>query len=169
MKKLIILFPFLLACGILSAQSGPAIGELPERFDTLAAVIIVNHFPSPVYASTPANQKFKYYWKHTTSVFSPEVEITIDAFGAYIYYNDQWNLRAAYDRKQFSKWFDCKNGILIPGQPYTFPQNWRTDNRLNGGWAMWYFIGSAPDGKKVYGLGKLHTVGTTYTDSDQKQ
>lgn len=45
------------------------------------------------------------------------------------------------------------------GQPYTFKDNWRTDNSLRGGWAMWYFIGKTSTNQMVYGVGKLHTIG----------
>lgn len=145
----------------LAAQS-PEDAPLPERFQNLDASLLVNHFPSPLYATTDPDSKFDYQWKHTTSVMSPAEDVQITSCGAYIFYNDQWNLRVEFDVKDFSKLFDCKKGYMKKGQPYTFKDNWRTQNSLSGGWAMWFFIGKTTTGKEVYGVGKLETIGELY-------
>ena len=136
--------------------------SLPEVIDTIEQELLVNHFPNPVNATTDPEGDFKYYWKHTTSVLSPKSSIKVTQCGAYIYYNDQWNLRVEYDGKTFAKRFHCKNANMNAGQPYTFPQNWRTDNRLLGGWALWYVIGKTASGKTVGGYGIIETAGQIY-------
>lgn len=132
---------------------------LPERFNNLKEVLLVNHFPNPVYATTDQDSDFQYQWKHTTSVLSVQEAIQIESCGAYIFYNNQWNLRVDYEPKECAKLFDCPKAHMKKGQPYTFKDNWRTDNALRGGWAMWYFIGKTDSGEQVYGVGKIETVG----------
>ncbi len=162
MRPLLFLFCHF-SCLLCVAQT-PLDAPLPNRFDGLQPYLQINHFPTPVYATTDKDVKAQYQWKHTTSVLSPAQNIQIDACGAYIFYNKQWNLRVNYDTKQCAKLFDCKKGKMKKGQPYTFKDNWRTDNRLYGGWAMWYFIGTSETGEKVYGVGKLDTVGELFKD-----
>ena len=133
---------------------------LPAKFDNLKEALMVNHFPQTVYASTDESVKSNYQWKHTTSIMSLRASVTVIEFGAYIFYNNQWNLRTTMKPKQFDKLFDTKKGKLKAGQPYTFKDNWRNNDQLFGGWAMWYFIAINEAGEKVYGVGKLKTVGS---------
>ena len=138
----------------------PATAPLPDKFKDLPEVLSVNHFPSPVYASEDADRSdFQYFWKHNTAVMATGSDVEVLECGAYIFYNDQWNLRVSHDGQTFADLFNCPQGILKKGEPYTFPNNWRTDNRLFGGWAMWYVIGTDGDGRRVFGVGKLETVG----------
>lgn len=140
----------------------PLDAPLPEKFADLEPMITVDHFPSPVLASTDPNEPGTYFWKHTTTVFSPSSNIQIEEGGAYIFYNNQWNLRVSYTSKEFSKFFNIPKAMMKAGEPYSFVENWRRDTRLYGGWAMWYVIGKTEDGKRVYGIGKLDTVGELY-------
>lgn len=141
------------------AQS-PLEAPLPERFGGMEAALLVHHFPATVYATTDSDRKdFLYFWKHNTAVLSPSEEVVVLECGAYLFYESRWNLRISYPPKKFSRLFDCPGARLKPGQPYTFTDNWRTDNRLSGGWAMWYVIGQNEAGKKVYGVGRIETVG----------
>ena len=157
MRNLVI-FLFL-STTFLSAQTALD-APLPEPLNKLSTGIQANHFPSPVYASEDKSQNdFKYFWKHNTAVLATSSDIQITECGAYIFYNEQWNLRVKYTAKDFAKLFNCPKGKLKQGQVYTFPDNWRTDNRLFGGWAMWYFIGTNADGEEVCGYAKLETKG----------
>jgi len=45
------------------------------------------------------------------------------------------------------------------GEPYAFIKNWRVGPKLFGGWAMWYVIGTTDSGERVFGVGRLDTVG----------
>lgn len=151
-----------LSIGSLAAQS-PQDAPLPEPLQELEAALVASHFPNPVYATTDDRQKdFLYFWKHNTTVLSPAEDVQIEECGAYLFYNNQWNLRIRYGSKDFASLFNCPRGKMKKGQPYTFPDNWRTDNRLSGGWAMWYFIGTTASGKRVCGYEKLDTVGAVY-------
>ena len=135
---------------------------LPSKFEGLEAFLTVDNFPNPVLASTDPDEPNTYFWKHTTTLFSPTEDIIIEEGGAYIFYNNQWNLRVAMSAKEFSKLYDIPKGKMKAGQPYCFVDNWRSDSRLYGGWAMWYVIGKTKTGKRVYGVGKLDTVGKLY-------
>ena len=157
MKKEIIFLLMVFFAVRLAAQT-PQTAPLPERFDGLKESLLVNHFPNPVHPTTDDDSKYNYLWKHTTSVMSLEDEIQIEACGAYLFYNDQWNLRVNYPVKDFAKLFDCKKGVMKKGQPYTFKDNWRSSDSLFGGWAMWYFIGTNEAGEKVFGIGRIDTT-----------
>jgi len=136
--------------------------DLPLKLRNLSNIIEVNHFPSPVKASKEIENPGIYFWKHNTALLSPAQDIKIEEGGAYIFYNNQWNLRVTYSAKEFSKLFNIPEGKLQAGEPYTFSKNWRTDSRLLGGWAMWYVIGTNAEGKRVCGFGILETAESTY-------
>jgi len=160
------LFLMFLSLSTLTFCQSPQVAPLPSKFDSLKATLLVNNFPTTIYASQDADEKSKYQWKHTTSVMSINSDIQITDFGAYIFYNKQWNLRVSMGKKDFSKRFGGKKGKMKKGQPYTFKDNWRHDNRLLGGWAMWYFIGTNDKGETVYGVGKIETVGELVENSN---
>lgn len=162
MFRLSILLSFILySSGIL--RQTPLDAPLPEKFNGMQELIRVNHFPSPVLA-TPIIEKQDtlYLWKHNTSVLSEKEDLELMECGAYIFYNNQWNLRASYAPQFFIKNFNCPKATLKRGQVYTFVDNWRTDARLRGGWAMWYFIAKTSSGEMVFGLERLDTVGEVY-------
>lgn len=140
------------------AQKAPP-RPFPEKLTQLPRELWVHHFPSPVHASLdPARKDYTYFWKHTTSVLSPREPVEVIEFGAYIYYQARWNLRTSFAPGPFARWFDCSKALLKAGQPYTYKDNWRTDNRLQGGWALWYVIGQKADGTRVVGYEALETT-----------
>lgn len=165
MKTLLLILLSFLGHSILAQSISPTSAPLPDKFDDLEALVEMTHFPSPVMASTDCDEPGTYFWKHTSTVFSPNENLTVLEGGAYIYYNDQWNLRVAMPAKEFSKHFNIPKGEMKAGQPYTFVDNWRRDASLRGGWAMWYIIAETASGEKVYGVGKLDTVGSLYKKS----
>lgn len=152
-KGIFLLVSLLIASSIFSQTALDA--PLPDKFKGLKNALLVSHFPAIVYASEDADEKKAYQWKHTTSVMSTQSAIQVTECGAYIFYNQQWNLRVSMTTKDFSKLFNCKKGKMKKGQPYTFKDNWRHDNQLRSGWAIWYFIGINEAGETVYGVGKL--------------
>ena len=163
MKSLLLsVLTLILSLGVVTAQT-PQDAPLPPSLQELEASLMANHFPSPVYASTDNSRTdFEYFWKHNTSVVSPVENVQVEECGAYIFYNARWNLRVRYGVEDFASLFNCPQGKMKGGQPYTYTDNWRTDNRLMGGWAMWYVIGTTASGKRVCGYGKLETVGKLY-------
>ncbi len=162
MKKWNLLIISLFGCLVLAAQTPEETAPLPTKLAELRPAIQVQHFPSPVLASQDVDQPGFYFWKHNTTIFSPASDIQIVEGGAYIYYNDQWNHRITYSKKEFAKLFGVPKGKMKAGEPYTLVENWRKDSRLYGGWAMWYLIGELPSGERVCGIGKLDTVGELY-------
>lgn len=159
-RHLILLFGLWLS--LPAYAQAPLHAPLPEKLDGLPQSITIHHFPNPLYATTDADEPGIYFWKHNTAVLSKTSDLQIEEFGAYIFYNDQWNRRVSYEAKQFDKWFGTKKSKLKAGQPYTFSENWRRDTRLAGGWAMWYVIGTNEAGERVCGIGKLETIGELY-------
>jgi len=163
MKKSILLLLCFWGTIYLTAQSAAEKAPLPEKLAELRQGLQVEHFPNPVLASTDPDEPGTYFWKHNSTLFSPTEDATIVEGGAYLYYNDQWNLRVSMSAKEFSKLYGVQKGKMKAGQPYTFVDNWRRDSRLYGGWAMWYVIAELPSGERVCGYGKLDTVGELYS------
>lgn len=153
-----------LCAGLQAWGQAPAEAPLPGLLADLPRELVVHHFPSPTYASEDPDQTtYRYFWKHITTVLSPGEAIAVTGCGAYIFYDGRWNLRVRHTPKEFARLFHCRKARLKAGQPYTFPDNWRTDNRLTGGWALWYVIGQTEDGRTVCGYAALETVGEWIT------
>ncbi len=133
----------------------PTNEPLPEKLQNLSVEIEVMHFPKE---NDPIKIKRKYYWKHATAILSKKSDIKIVEFGAYLFYNQQWNLRKSYDLKDLDKNFGTKKQILRQGQPYVWANNWRIGDQLFGGWAMWYFIGTNDKGDTICGYETINTT-----------
>ena len=129
--------------------------SLPEKIQGLRQAIDVIHFPKE---TDPIKINGTYYWKHLTSIISTEGQMEIVAFGAYIYYNDQWNLRREYPLKDLDKTFGTKKQIMNQAEPYTWTKNYRSGTELFGGWALWYFIGETATGETVCGYATINTT-----------
>ena len=161
MKKLWIGLSCLLGTFLVIGQTALD-APLPEKFKGLTEIILVDNFPNPVKATTYKSEPNNFFWKHTTTLLSLTENITIEEGGAYLFYNDQWNLRIAYKPKKFAKLFHIPKGKMKKGEPYAFVENWRVGPKLFGGWAMWYVIGRTDSGERVFGVGRLDTVGEVY-------
>lgn len=157
MKTLMFLLGVLLL-GTANAQvqySNPENEPLPEKLQTLRRAILVNSFPQKI---DPIKINEQYFWKHNTAILSKESEIEIIEFGAYLFYNNKWNLRKSYSLKDLDKNFGTKKQRLKRAQPYTWNNNWRVGPKLFGGWAMWYFIGKTSSGELICGYEKIETT-----------
>ena len=133
----------------------PPEGEIPDALKNIPKGIEVMHFPK---INDPVKIKDTYYWKHATGILSKNDTLTVTEFGAYLYYNDQWNLRKTYRLKELDQFFGTKKQVLPQGQPQVWTKNWRVGNQLYGGWALWYFIGKDSSGKTVCGYATIHTT-----------
>ncbi|OZV69308.1 hypothetical protein [Winogradskyella aurantia] len=133
----------------------PPQNSLPEKLKDLTVAIEVMHFPKE---NDPIKIGDSYYWKHATAILCKSNEITITEFGAYLFFNDKWNLRKTYGLKDLDKNFGTKKQVMQQGQPYVWADNWRVEKQLFGGWAMWYFIGRTPNGNTVCGYASINTT-----------
>jgi hypothetical protein len=133
----------------------PPQNSIPKKLIGIDVAIDVIHFPKE---NDPIKIDDNYYWKHATAILCKESEVTITEFGAYLYYNDSWNLRKSYELKELDKNFGIKKQIILQGQPYVWASNWRVSNQLFGGWALWYFIGKTTNGKTVCGYATINTT-----------
>ena len=133
----------------------PPTDLIPEKLKDLRRAIEVIHFPK---TNDPIKIDNTYYWKHMTSVLCKESEIEVIEYGAYIYYNNQWNLRRSYPLNELDETFGTKDQKMSQAQPYTWPKNYRIGESLFGGWALWYFIGKTSTGETVCGYETIHTT-----------
>ena len=155
MKKLLYLLCLCTAPLLAQVQYGtPLKDEIPEELKKYSRELEVHHFPQEVH---PIQIDKNYYWKHNTAVMSPQEPAEIVEFGAYVYYNNQWNLRKKYDLKEFDKLFGSKKRTLLATQPYTWNDNWRVGPQLFDGWALWYFIAKTKSGRTIIGFQSLYT------------
>ena len=141
----------------------PTNEPLPEKLQGLRRAIEVVHFPKE---NDPIKIDDTYYWKHMTSILCKESEIRITDYGAYLFYNGQWNLRQAYELKELDKSFGTKKQLMQQAEPYTWTKNWRVGDKLFGGWALWYFIGETADGEIVCGYETIETTATLLTSKN---
>jgi hypothetical protein len=147
---------FLIQLSFAQVDYGTPYGDsLPEKLQHLNIEIEVMHFPKE---NDPIKIKDKYYWKHATAILAKKSKVKIIEYGAYLYYNNTWNLRKLYDLKELDKTFGTKKQVLQQGEPYVWTKNWRIDNRLFGGWAMWYFIGINDEGETICGYETINTT-----------
>ncbi len=158
MRSLILII-LLATTSIAQAQrdwTGPKGNEpLPEKLHDLERAIDVIHFPKQ---NDPIKIGDAFYWKHMTSILCKQSELTIIEYGAYLFYDGKWNLRKTYPLKELDKTFGTKKQKLKQAEPYTWIKNWRVDNNLFGGWAMWYFIGKDANGNTVCGYETINTT-----------
>ena len=152
-----ILFFLCIGNGLCAQYSAPS-GPLPAKIDSLERLLEVSHFPSPVHPVEDEREPGLYHWKHNTAVLCSSSDIQIEELGAYIFYGGKWNERVSMPPKDMDKLFGTKKGRMLKGQPYTFVDNWRSGRQINGGWAMWYFIGRDEGGKRVCGYQMLETT-----------
>ena len=157
MKTTITLFSLFTICFSWSQSNfgDPTDQPIPDKLQNLKVEISVMQFPEE---NDPVKIKDLYYWKHATGILSIKSTIVIREYGAYIFYDNQWNLRKVYPLKELDKTFGTKKQTLLQGQPYVWNNNWRVDSRLVGGWALWYFIGENSDGEIVCGYKKINTT-----------
>ncbi|MDC7997356.1 hypothetical protein [Gilvibacter sediminis] len=156
MRTLLHLILLLTAVSFAQVNYGtPPEGLIPKALEGIPQALEVMHFPK---VNHPVKIDERYYWKHATGVMSNQAPAKIIEYGAYLYYNDQWNLRKKYPLKELKKSFGIKDQALLQGHPYVWTDNWRTDDRLFGGWAMWYFIAETEDGQRVCGFATIHTT-----------
>ena len=164
--KSICTFILLLSATMLMAQSDygtPTNEPLPEKIQNLRRSIDVLHFPKE---TDPIKIGNSFYWKHLTSIVCKESDITITEYGAYIFYNGQWNLRQIYTLNELDKTFGTEKQKLNQSEPYTWPKNYRIGDQLFGGWALWYFIGKTPSGEIVCGYETVNTTSNLLTSKN---
>lgn len=158
MKTIPFILIFILSSCTLRAQvtyGTPGENQIPEKLKHIKRAILVQNFPKE---NDPVKIGETYYWKHATSILNKDSDLTIIEYGAYLFYNDTWNLRKSYPLKELDKTFGTKNQFVSQSEPYTWTKNYRTDKKLFGGWALWYFIGETPSGEMVCGYDTIHTT-----------
>ncbi len=101
---------------------------LPDALRKLPVAINIYHTPNPNYpelAHDSDRTKYKYVWRHATSMISTVNELKVIKAGSFIWYNnDGWKENVKYNRKDFEKKFNCKKGILMKDEKYTFIKNY---------------------------------------------
>lgn len=134
---------------------------LPDELREIPVAIYIMHDPNPNYPelATESDQtEFKYIWKHSTTIMSPDKNLEVIRAGSFIWYNeDGWKKNVDYNKRKFAKQFNCPKGRLIAGERYTFEKNYRYGNQLYGGDALWYIIAKDENGTIYKGMALLET------------
>lgn len=154
-------FLFLLSC---SSSRNPY-PDWPENIKHLSNELIVTHSTDTVYATLNTKdpeKRGKYQLKHSTGVRCDFGDVQIEEFGGCLLVGDEWVLKSIYDRPfnadEFSRWYDCPNGLMKKGVTYEDTDNWLSKmNSLSGDTTvgLWYYVGTDENGKKVMGAKEI--------------
>jgi len=136
---------------------------LPDELRKVPVAMYIIHGPNPNYpeiAGKDDRKGFKYVWRHSTTVYSPDKDLEVIQAGSFIWFNEEgWKKNVDYNRKKFAKQFNCPKGRIKAGQEYIFEKNYRWGNNLYGGDALWYVLAKDEDGNVYKGMGLLETEG----------
>lgn len=162
--RFILLLTFCIAqtCSIIAQEAWTNKNRiLPDLLRKVPVAMYIQHSPNPNYPEvndTNENKKWDYVWKHATIVCSPVLELTIVKAGSFIWYDETgWKENVIYDKRDFAKNFECKNGKLEKGECYTFEENFRWGSNLYGGDALWYVLAVDQDGNMYKGMAIIET------------
>lgn len=136
---------------------------LPNILRKVPVGVMVTHTPNPTYPekTSDKNPPAKYVWKHSTTVFSPEKDLSIVEAGSFIWYdNSGWKKNMQFNRRTFTNKFNCPNGLMLAGKAYIFEENYRWGDQLYGGDALWYVLAEDEDGELFKGIGIIETEST---------
>ncbi len=144
--------------------------NLPDKIKNLPRKLEIKHSHSELYAEKDSNTGY-YYWRHKTSVTSPDYDAKIIEFGTYNYKKGKWILgniiHKPYGPERFEIWYSkqnpdkswefCKDAVLEKGITYTDVSNYSIKNanlvERNG---LWYYIAENPDGELIMGYARYH-------------
>lgn len=159
MKYILLTLSLFILNGIIAQDWTNKNRALPDELRKVPVNIFIKHGPNPNYPElSDKEEKYKYVWKHQTSVISPEIDLQVIKTGSYIWYNEEgWKKNVVYNKRDFAKRFNCPKGKLIAGQQYTFKKNYRYGNNLYGGDALWYVIAKDAKGNIYKGMALLET------------
>lgn len=134
---------------------------LPDLLRKVPVACYIKHAPNPNYPELNDSKKkgaMKYVWKHATTIFEIEKDLTVIEAGSFIWYDASgWKRNVRYSRKDFAKKFNCPKGKLKKGERYTFLKNYRWGNVPYGGDALWFVLAEDADGNIYKGMGLLET------------
>jgi hypothetical protein len=126
-----------------------------KELASLRVGIAVIHTPDHVKAQVGGGSKSKYTWLFKTTVKSLRGPLTIQEFGAFVWFNGQWIFTTytgkPFTRDDFASWYSCPNGTLEPSIEYTDPNNWTGGKVLQGSKSKWYYIATDQTGERFKG------------------
>jgi len=161
MKYYLMLLTFAFSFPLFSQQWTDKTRILPDELRKIPVAIYIVHSPNPNYPEITINTDntdSKYVWKHSTSIVSPDIDLTVIKAGSYIWYSEAgWMQNVQYNKRDFTKKFHCPKGKLLKGQRYTFEKNYRYGNQLYGGDALWYILAEDEDGNVYKGMAIIET------------
>ncbi len=160
--KIIVLLIFTFVSASLIAQDWTdKTRALPDELRKVPVAMYIIHGPNPNYPELTTKDDrsgFKYVWRHSTSVYSPDKDLKVIKAGSFIWYNEEgWKRNVDYSRRDFAKVFNCPKGRIKAGETYTFEKNYRWGNNLYGGDALWFVIAEDKDGNIYKGMALLET------------
>ncbi|MEM9895084.1 MAG: hypothetical protein AAF789_01830 [Bacteroidota bacterium] len=132
---------------------------LPNKLRKVRTILTLSHLPNPDHPEEAEEEsKWKYIWKHSTTICSPYEDLEVIEAGSFIWYtSDGWKENVQLSRREFIKRFECPKGLLKKGHCYTYEKNYRFGNTLYGGDALWYVLAKDANGELVKGFGIIET------------
>lgn len=129
-----------------------------EELDQLPTAIKVVHKPKTALATLTgkSERRAKYTWWYKTTVTAIDVDVTIEEFGAFVWWDGKWVNGGSftgkpYGAEEFAEWYKCPKAVLKKGKSYSDPTNWSSAAELQAMKMRWYFVGVDAEGKRVKG------------------
>lgn len=136
---------------------------LPDLLRNIPTGINISHSPTPVWPelnTDTVNYPGQYVWKHLTTVSTQLGQLQVIAAGSYIWWKDKgWTANIKLDTKDFEELFNCPAGQLKPNRTYTFLKNYRHEDGLYAGDAIWFVLAKAKNGQLYKGIALVETEG----------
>jgi len=148
---------------------------LPDKLQNLPRELVVKNYPNELYAEKDSSTGY-YYWRHKTSVSSPNCDAKIIEFGTYNYINGEWKfytvINKPYGAERFEIWYSkqnadsswefCKDALLKKGETYTDVSNYSLKNaNLVERDGIWYYIAEKSNGDLIMGYDSFHANSKT--------
>ncbi len=132
---------------------------LPDLLRKIPVALIISHHPNPNYPEETNDDSYsKYVWRHSTSIWSPDINLQVVTAGSYVWYNEEgWKQNIVLSKKEFTKLFNCPKGKIEKDTIYTFEKNHRYGNNLYGGDALWFVIAKDESGNHYKGTAIIET------------
>ena len=129
-----------------------------EELDELPTSIKVVHKPKAALATLTgkSERRAKYTWWYKTSVSATDEDVTIEEFGALVWWDGKWVNGGTFTGKpyaaeEFAEWYKCPRAVLKRGESFSDPTNWSSADDLRALKTRWYFVGVDAKGKRVKG------------------
>lgn len=131
-----------------------------ESFAKLPVRIKVVHSPNPADGHLRGQSSAGYTWEYGTSVSNMTKQpIKVIEFYGFTNHDGKWECGnytgKIFGTAEFSQWYGCPDGILVPGETYTCSPNWSGNSTGKGSTGLWLYVGVDQSSQRVKGQAQI--------------